>query len=836
MRAITLLGGLCLLVWLSGCTYNPTREQSPELNSNTWKSLQGEPGYQISPELATTLDERGIPANLKLSGKLYFVASSFDENGAARIESLIRLQRAHKHDQVQAVKRLNHLVYHNKDYRFLKLSASYWRKKVDNNSPDENAGFYLMHPQDMRSTNNTPYEFIRSEPAMQWQPIQPMADNADDTTQATKTDRIVERIITKRQGAVNAYMEANAETGVKFALNLPVDLVQEVMTNKSAIYLQLSLGEAFRAGKAASSPEITLKGTLALRNPKIDDTTRVITPAQRTQVGLDRIGPDRIYSDHILANDVSAIANYRQSLLETLEQLLADDQQASEQWETTIKKLRPLQRDVGDFILEATPTELAYLMPAIAQIEESQAGEVLPNGEATILNGPNGQQLTVKTGDIAVRLGTSRQIAVGTFPLPKVLQRDDDGFVTAMEMPGAKNSYTLFKMFFSDPRVQPQIKPLLGPLWEKVPDDIRQAISQASAEQMHPFLSPSPDANKVFLTVLDHYIDMQIRKETALSYVNDYWETELDNEYWPSVINAKEEFTSIELDDVLAMRGQDGADLREALAMRKNIAAYQNTDSPFDLELTNADALNNIPYWPGTPILSHVGIIVVEKVNDQNIAVVYDAYPGEGLMRKPFSQFFGTAEAAMGAVLRYDGPEEHAAGIAATEIVELYKTRWNLKRLSVHPSKSGNLASEVLLSQDEAAPPTARAQAWDSFDYAFDWRNQTRYSCSELVWAHYARNGVNLVDSFSMLLAPVVVAQDKLGWNVEVMIQASPQALILSDKLRRVADFDSEAINDYLVAYSQTGNSQTLDESAVTKEEAGGEMVPTVWLGSVNSL
>ncbi len=824
--------GVCavwLVLILSACTYNPLREQAPQLDTHSWAELRGQPGYGVSSALASALDERGISATLRLSGQLYYVGTTLDENGAARIESLIRLQRTRKSGKIQRVKHLNQLVYHDKDYRFLKLSVSYWREAADASEP-RNAGFYFMRPEQARQarTHNARYQFIRAEPTMSWEAIQPLPADGEDAETATKAERIVERVMIKRQGAVNAYLEANAETRVNFSLQLPVDLVREVVEERSVIAVEMTLSQAFHTSPTTTVPSLTLRGTWAIRNPRLDEG-RLIAPQQRTHVGLDRL-----YSDHLLAEDVAAIADYRRTLLQRLETLLphADERSArGDEWEATIKKLRPLQRDLGDFIVEATPAELAYLIPAITSIEESVAGELLPQGEATVLAGPNDERLVVKTGDIAIRLGSSRQIAVGTYPLPRVTERDAHGFVTAMEVPGQHNSYAMFRRFFADPQLQPQVQALLGPLWEQVPETIRLAIEQPrdSAED-HPFLSGDPDANKVFFTVLDKFIDAQIENEIAYSQVDDHWETELDREYWPSVINAAEEDAlSIEQSNVIAMRGKDGADLRKALAARRNVAAYADLPSPYDLDLSDAAALESqIPYWPGTPILSHVGMVIVENIDGRPRAMVYDAYPGEGIMRKPFSQFFGAEEAAIGAIFRYTGPETTVPALAATEIVKLYALRRNLKRLKVRPVTTGHLPTEVLLANDEAAPPGTRAQAWDSFDYAFDWRNQTRYSCSELVWAHYARRGVNLADSFSMLLAPVVVAQDKLGWGVEVMIQASPQSLVLSDKLQRIVDFDSIEIDETLTRYSETGRTQQLSADKLVKA-VGDHNVPTIW-------
>ncbi len=809
------------LAGLSACAgiHDPTDERSPEFARPTWMELRDDPSYRVSERLARVLDEEGVPTTLRVTGELFYVSTSLDENGAGRIESLLALRGRADDRIVRRISRLNDLVYDDKDYRFLRASIAYWRVRED--APGTFApGVHLMTASqaDAARRGKLGVDFVRAEPAMSWQEIQPIKSPKELLADLGVDQKaIVANVMVKRSGAVKAYYEENTATRFDLIFELPLDLLREVADDGATVFADVSLGQGFRSRAEHCAPAVTLRGTLGIRNPVVDGKP-AIDRSQRPH------RTDRIYANSLTAEDVRALMKSRRRLLQNLEDVLSasgDAAPTSEAWKKSVRQLGRFHANAASLLLEAKPTELATVMPNMAKLERAKAHKVLPNGVARVLQLDGERFLDVHTGDVALRLGSSRQIAVGTFPLPAVRERDANGFVTEMDAPGAGNPFTIFRMSFAAPPAQPLVKQTLADLWEHVPESLRAAVDSPPQDpREHPFFT-DPAANPAFLTVLDRYIGKQIEDETVATRVGDEWTTEVIEGQEPEVIAPEDspgELTWFRPEDVHAMRGRDIQDIRDAVSKRGDALP-----SPFDLDMTDADALaNNMPYWPGTPFLSHAGMIVVEEVEGRPRAFVYDAYPGEGLRRKTMKEFFGSPEGIAGAIFRVRDTELQgdlavAPGRAAREVVELYSKRRARKLEHFGKAATADAATFELLGAEEAAPPNYRAQAWDSFDYAFDWRNQVRYACSELVWAHYARSGVQLCDSFSMLLAPVSVAQDKLGWNVEVLIQASPQALILADKLWRVADFDSASVDAQLEQYDDTGAVQqvTAGESGI---------------------
>ncbi len=193
-----------------------------------------------------------------------------------------------------------------------------------------------------------------------------------------------------------------------------------------------------------------------------------------------------------------------------------------------------------------------------------------------------------------------------------------------------------------------------------------------------------------------------------------------------------------------------------------------------------------IHYYPGTPFVSHAGIISVERENGVPRIYVFDSVPGKsgdqedarypsGIRKISIEDFFGTNEAYYGVIVRPTQVDAEGMRKAAAAAERRFEA--------------------------------AQTGTQDLFDYTFDWRQDDKVACSPFVWRAYVDGpGVNLLSDISMALIPAWVIRKKTDYAIRMNFQITPQALLTSLYTQRVVDFDSKGMEPLLRAVSEGGH------------------------------
>lgn len=209
---------------------------------------------------------------------------------------------------------------------------------------------------------------------------------------------------------------------------------------------------------------------------------------------------------------------------------------------------------------------------------------------------------------------------------------------------------------------------------------------------------------------------------------------------------------------------------------------------------------------------------------------IYDAYPNSdgfgGIRRTTWADFFGATKdpitkklvvhATAGGIFRVPGKDANGKlfGVEAAKEFQLFYRTWKHRRdekeLAVIKEEKVNTWKERFKSKYESkskndnnwfkeklaeveAEELYPVEGDDPFDYGFDWTTPTRIACSEGAYRAYANIGVNIIPNLTILRMPLEGVH-KLGWEVvEKFAQASPQSIMMSPRVTRVADFISHS-------------------------------------------
>lgn len=361
--------------------------------------------------------------------------------------------------------------------------------------------------------------------------------------------------------------------------------------------------------------------------------------------------------------------------------------------------------------------------------------------------------LEVQTGDIAVRLGVDLVIAAGLGPIPSRFENDKSGIFN-----WNVTNEALERLF------------LLG-------------------------ITPLLSVEEMFLAM--------VNSELALPYSNSF---------------ASYSKESLLTDEMRVIRGAvktidfnnlnfDGDNSNDPPIRYFNRLDPEHP-SPYLLtlgDLINADLLKErLHYYPGTIFFSHAGIISVEKnKNGEKEVWVYDAYPKtklfpNGIRRVPFAEMFGKDHGSYGAILRLRDDLDLDSGS---------------KTSSFDIAQQAAIQARKILIESIVFNPANKVY----FDYAFNWQDPNFVGCSEFIWKIFGEGAsqlgvtLNLVPNLSMLRIPTQFTS-QIGQNVELMLQISPQDLATSPFVTRIADFDSELLNDEIEIFSVSGEAQDLSE------------------------
>lgn len=443
----------------------------------------------------------------------------------------------------------------------------------------------------------------------------------------------------------------------------------------------------------------------------------------------------------------------------------------------------------------------------------------------------NKKTLYVKNGDIIVRLGESVQIAAGTLPMPAFDKDPNDKSVKTFEddpilEDWAKSRFSLtYRIFRDDRNKLAKAGSLLlnGLFWlvDKVP--------------LVPNLT-----EKFTLSDIKKYIDSQLEDEFGTPYTVPFEYEE--GEDVPEV-------TKITKEKVKATFGRDFKNLVIGPSLvegRPYNLLKNDIKNPFRISLLddalrkNAALKKAAAYYPGTILLTHVSVIAIEE-NEDGFAevVVYDAYPG-GMRREKLDAQLASKYSRAGGIFRVvpdegTDPNKDLALRAINNTRERYCT-WKLRyeedaakkvykfsdgtKLNCNrawPTFTKKEVEEWRIYEDEAelltkdilevkeldddgegtrqALVVAMKKTDDIFGYDFSSGDQKKIHCSEEAWLAYLEEGVDLMTNYSTLTVPKVMAQ-KMGWAVDNMIQVAPQALMLSSKTIRIADFSTVEITE----------------------------------------
>lgn len=349
--------------------------------------------------------------------------------------------------------------------------------------------------------------------------------------------------------------------------------------------------------------------------------------------------------------------------------------------------------------------------------------------------GPDHPAIYVRTGDIALRLGDDVQVAVGTYPIP---------------------------VSFSD-----NLKSADGANWNYYREVYQRLYAPGTRTNlsMSWFLEFSYERNVLHEAGLYRSSQQDIPKELKLS---PQWLKKMRGKYKKFVF------------DDFHPRSP------EAEAHRKLDGFERNY---YKLDGLNEDKVTQlVHYYPGTPFVSHAGIIAVERVNGKPKIFIYDAVPGQngdpqeddrfpsGLRKLTPAEFYGTVEAQYGMVFRVN------LGTRAQQVQALEKA-WERYY-------SANSVSEIQ----------------DKFDYEFDWRQSAKVSCSSFVWRSYIEGAhLNIITGLNFTLVPSWVIRMKTGYTVRMDLQVAPQSLLNSLYTQRLIDFQSSVFEPLLESVSNDG-------------------------------
>jgi hypothetical protein len=212
------------------------------------------------------------------------------------------------------------------------------------------------------------------------------------------------------------------------------------------------------------------------------------------------------------------------------------------------------------------------------------------------------------------------------------------------------------------------------------------------------------------------------------------------------------------------------------------------------LKNNDEDTLKHLShYYPGTPFVSHAGIISVEIEADGPHIYIYEAYPSidadpkagivavaGGLFKRTPEEFWGPANSDYGVVVRpTEGDEQsHVNAVAAA---------W--KHYADFKANSPNV---------------------DHFDEQLNWRQDKTFYCSSFVWRAYVEGAhQNLISDFNMTLLPAWALRMS-GEDYHNNLIIAPQSLLLSNKTKRIVDFESKFFEPAFVSLSAKDSPKAL--------------------------
>lgn len=218
---------------------------------------------------------------------------------------------------------------------------------------------------------------------------------------------------------------------------------------------------------------------------------------------------------------------------------------------------------------------------------------------------------------------------------------------------------------------------------------------------------------------------------------------------------------------------------------------YHNSISGFNKNyyflnpLNETELSNVIHYYPKTSFVSHTGIISIEKENGVLKAYIYDVVPGKfaeevydkrfrsGFRKVTLEEFFGPNEARYGVISR-------VKNVSDSDILKTINQAWDYFYFA-----------NMIVNRE------------DMFDYSLDWRQSKKVSCSSYVWRAYLEGAnKNIVSNLSMTLLPVHIIEKLSGYFISINLQIAPQTILLSTKVDRIIDFDSEYMKTKILASS----------------------------------
>ncbi len=390
------------------------------------------------------------------------------------------------------------------------------------------------------------------------------------------------------------------------------------------------------------------------------------------------------------------------------------------------------------------------------------------------------ETLYVKSGDILVRLGESVQIAAGTAPVPSFAT---DRRIGTFENDPILEDWGGGRFAFTHI------------LFNKE-DNILQKVCRLSGYGLRK------------LGDLVHFPNLWGRKRNiarAKAYIDERVDEEYPEPYAvPFVYEEGQAAPAAATLDPKRIRSDFGNDFKNVTVgpelsgppynlLRTKKRWLRKSKNPYRISMLD-DILHSsrklqslIGYYPGTIFLTHVSIVSVEEGEEGYPEVwMYDAYP-EGIRKEKLTAQLGYKYARAGGFFRVSDPENDPEGDlgrrAIRNVKEWYAT-YKMRYEDDPKKKVIKLSESETLRCDRAWPVEN-----DPFGYDFRANDQTYIHCSELIWLAYLKEGTDLISNYSTLTVPIVMAK-KFGWRVESMIQASPQALILSDKTIRIADMN----------------------------------------------
>ena len=343
--------------------------------------------------------------------------------------------------------------------------------------------------------------------------------------------------------------------------------------------------------------------------------------------------------------------------------------------------------------------------------------------------GPDHPAVKVRSGDIALRLGDYLQIALGTYPVPKDFKVD-------LKSPEGTN-WNLYRMVYSKLHIPTLSRNFT--LLKLLGISLHEAVS---SDLGHPEKGQSDIPEDLRIT-------------------NRFFQTQM-----------RGNFKKLQMDD----------------ANHEHLAGFNKNYYKLDFLNHEDDVRKIVHYYPGTPFVSHAGIISVERENGVPRIYVYDAVAGKdsgkdqedpnfdaGIRKITPEKYWNNGDAVYGVVVRPEvGGAQDNAGAA--------EAAWKI------------------FKQSQENNPVR-----DYFDNSFDWRQSTSFTCSDFVWWAYVSGAhQNIVSDLNMSLVPAWAVRRKTGYEMQLNLLIVPQSFLLSTKTRRIVDFESGPFTPQLKSLAES--------------------------------